>query len=83
MRPGPETGPGRAGSEASYPGTSKAESHAERGRRGFVRRIRRTTIVMSSEAASTATGPDPLGPEPLAALWPAAGPPTAQGPGFP
>jgi hypothetical protein len=59
MAQGPETGPGGAGSEASYPGTSRAESHAERGRSGFVRRIRRTISVMSSEAARTATGPAP------------------------
>jgi hypothetical protein len=60
MSPGTETGPGGAGSEASYPGTSRAESHAERGRSGLVRRIRRTISMMSSETARTATGPAPL-----------------------
>src|SRR6266851_5440293 len=76
--------PGRTGSQASYPGTSRAESHAERGPSGTLLRNRRTPVMMSSEAARTAAMPvPPPCPEPLAIPCPAVWPPAAHGTGFP
>src|SRR5260370_38615891 len=53
LDPDQGAGPGRAGDQASYPGTSRAESHVERGLTAAFRRSHRTPVTMTSEAAPT------------------------------
>ena len=77
-----ESGPGHAGRRASYPGTSRAKSHADCGLSPALRRSIRKPAAISNEAAKTATMPVPPCPEPLAVPCDVSAPPPAHGKGF-